>query len=87
LTKIRTPNFERYAPPPLASLAVPQKSFLRNFYFARARFFLLKGKENFFAELCSERAGRRGLAFRAGGPPKENASYFLRGKQKFLFTP
>jgi len=32
------------------------------FYFARARFFLLKGKENFFAGLCSERAGRRGFA-------------------------
>ena len=62
LTKIRMPNFERSAPPPLASLAVQQKSFLHIFYFARARFFLLKGKENFFADLCSERAGRRGFA-------------------------
>ena len=62
LTKIRMPNFERSAPPPLASLAVQQKSFLHIFYFAPARFFLLKGKENFFADLCSERAGRRGFA-------------------------
>jgi len=62
LMKIRTANFERSAPPPLASLAVQQKSFLHIFYFAPARFFLLKGKENFFADLCSERAGRRGFA-------------------------
>ena len=62
LNKIRTANFERSAPPPLASLAVPQKSFVRNFLFAPARFFLLKGTENFFADLCSERAGRRGFA-------------------------
>jgi hypothetical protein len=33
----------------------------------RARFFLLKGKENFFAGFCSERAGRRGFVFLAGG--------------------
>ena len=62
LTKIWTAKFERSAPPPLASLAVQQKSFLRFFYFARADFFLLKGKENFFAGFCSERAGRRGFA-------------------------
>jgi len=62
LTKIRTANFD--APPRRRSLtlATPQKSFLHIFYFARARFFLLKGKENFFAGLCSERAGRRGFA-------------------------
>jgi len=53
-------------PPPLASLAVQQKSFLHIFYFAAARFFLLKGKENFFAGFCSKRAGRRGFAS-AGG--------------------
>src|SRR3989338_5309260 len=40
----------------------PQKSFLCFSRFARARFFLLKGKENFFVLLCSERAGRRGFA-------------------------
>ena len=39
-----------------------KKVFFAIFYFARARFFLLKGKENFFAGLCSERAGRRGFA-------------------------
>ena len=62
LTKIRTANFD--APPRRRSLtlATPQKSFLHIFYFARPRFFLLKGKENFFAGLCSERAGRRGFA-------------------------
>ena len=65
---------ETDAPPRRRSLtlATPQKSFLRIFYFARARFFLprlrrgfggqVKGKENFFAGLCSERAGRRGFA-------------------------
>jgi hypothetical protein len=31
----------------------PQKSFLCISDFARARFFLLKGKENFFAGFCS----------------------------------
>ena len=58
LTKIRTANFD--APPSRRSLtlATPQKSFLYIFYFARPIFFL-KGKENFFAGLCSERAGRR----------------------------
>ena len=40
-------------------LATQQKSFLCVSDFARARFFLLKGKENFFAGFCSERAGRR----------------------------
>ena len=66
LTKIRTANFD--APPRRHSLtlATPQKSFLHIFYFARPRFFLLKGKENFFAGLCSERAGRRGFASASG---------------------
>ncbi|MDE2439281.1 MAG: hypothetical protein KGN01_07880 [Patescibacteria group bacterium] len=41
------------------TLASQQKSFLC-FSFARAGFSLLKGKENFFAGFCSERAGRRG---------------------------
>ena len=40
------------------TLASQQKSFLC-FSFARAGFFLLKGKENFFAGFCSQRAGRR----------------------------
>jgi len=43
-------------------LATQQKSFLCISDFARPRFFLLKGKENFFAGFCSERAGRRGFA-------------------------
>ena len=62
LTKIRIANFD--APPRRRSLtlAIPQKSFLHIFYFSPARFFLLKGKENFFAGFCSERAGRRGFA-------------------------
>ena len=42
------------------ALATQQKSFLCISDFARAGFFLLKGKENFFAGFCSERAGRRG---------------------------
>ena len=41
------------------SLATQQKSFLRFSWFARAGFLFLKGKENFFAGFCSERAGRR----------------------------
>ena len=40
-------------------LATQQKSFLCISDFARAGFFLLKGKENFFAGFCSQRAGRR----------------------------
>ena len=52
------------APPRRRSLRslFRKKVFFAIFYFARARFFLLKGKENFFAGLCSERAGRRGFA-------------------------
>src|SRR3989344_5520300 len=60
----------------------PQKSFLCISRFARARFFLPrlrrgfggqgKGRENFFARLCSERTGRRGFASaraRRNSPP------------------
>jgi len=72
LTKIRTANFD--APPRHRSLmlATPQKSFLHFSRFARPRFFLLKGKENFFAGFCSERAGRRDFASaraRRNSPP------------------
>jgi len=44
----------------------PQKSFLHIFYFAAARFFLLKGKENFFAGQRAKRAavGRSKFAVR-----------------------
>jgi len=41
------------APPPLADTRQPAKKFSLRFLFARARFFLLKGKENFFAGFCS----------------------------------
>lgn len=54
------------------SLAVPQKKFSSQFFILRAPdFFFLKGKENFFAGLCSERAGRRGFTRlgRGGIPP------------------
>ena len=51
----------------------PQKSFLCFSRFARARFFLLKGKENFFVLLCSdEQGGGDGLCLslgRGGIPP------------------
>ena len=62
LTKIRIANFD--ASPRRRSLRslFRKKVFFAIFYFARPRFFLLKGKENFFAGLCSERAGRRGFA-------------------------
>jgi len=60
-TRLRKP-----APPLLDKLATPQKNTLCSFHFARAGFFLLKGKENFFADLCSKRAGRQGFAS-AGG--------------------
>ena len=52
---------ETDAPPRRRSL-FRKKVFFAIFDFARARFFLLKGKENFFAGLCPERAGRRGFA-------------------------
>ena len=48
-------------PPTSASLRrAKQKIFRYIFYFGRTKFFLLKGKQNFFAGLCSERVGRRG---------------------------
>src|SRR3989344_701821 len=53
-TRPRKPARRRSLP-----LATQQKSFLRISDFARAVFFLLKGKENFFAGFCSQRAGRR----------------------------
>jgi len=51
----------------------------------RARFFLLKGKENFFAGLCSERAGRRGGNARARrnsplNPPFRRALAWVGGE-------
>ncbi len=51
-------NFD--APPRRRSLtlAPTKKSFVHNFLFVRARFFLLKGKQNFSLAVCSERAGR-----------------------------
>ena len=62
----QNPNFlpnesRRMKPPRRRSLplAAPQKNTLCSFHFARAGFFLLKGKENFFAGFCSERAWRR----------------------------
>ncbi|MFH2004841.1 MAG: hypothetical protein ABIK27_08960 [Bacteroidota bacterium] len=54
------------------SLATPQKSFVRIFGFARAGFFLLKGKQNFSVVFCSERAGGGALRTslgRLGIPP------------------
>ena len=76
LTKIRTANFD--APPRHRSLmlATPQKSFLHFSRFARPRFFLLKGKENFFAGFCSERAGRRGRPL-----------FFARARRNSPHTP
>ena len=52
--ELRKPARRRSLP-----LATQQKSFLCISDFARTGFFLLKGKENFFAGFCSERAGRR----------------------------
>ena len=53
-TRPRKPARRRSLP-----LATQQKSFLCISDFERARFFLLKGKENFFAGFCSLRAERR----------------------------
>jgi len=39
------------------TLAPPQKSFVCDFDFVRAGFFLLKGKQNFSVAFCSKRAG------------------------------
>jgi len=60
---------ETDAPPRRRSLRslFRKKVFFAIFYFARPRFFLLKGKENFFAGLCSCRAGRRGFVSETGG--------------------
>ena len=54
----------RRKPHALASTpATPkEKTLLAFLIFERNFFFLLKGKENFFATLCSLRAGRRGFA-------------------------
>jgi len=65
---MREPSLnETDAPPRRRSLplATPKKSFVRIFGFARARFFLLKGKQNFSLVFCSERAGG-GASLRLG---------------------
>src|SRR3989344_6664082 len=78
----QNPNFlsnesRRMKPPRRRSLtlAAPQKNTLCSFHFARAGFFLLKGKEC-FAWLCSERAGGGAGLFlyslgRLGIPPPQ----------------
>ena len=53
------------APPPLANARQQAKNFLHIFWFCARRLFLLKGKENFFAGFCSERAGG-GASLRLG---------------------
>jgi len=77
------------APPRRRSLtlATPKKSFVRISDFARARFFLLKGKQNFSLVFCSERAGG-GASLRLGrlgipplNPPAEPSSL---GQKDFL---
>ena len=41
----------------VGNLATPHKSFLHIFQFARADFFLLKGKENFWGSALNEQGG------------------------------
>ena len=74
--KMREPILsERTDAPPRRrslTLATPKKSFVRIFGFARVRFFLLKGKQNFSLVFCSERAGGWALRTslgRLGIPP------------------
>ena len=61
----------RSAPPPAANDGgtASQKNFLHIYYFARARFFLLKGKENFSASASAPKArgGGSGVYPPAGG--------------------
>jgi hypothetical protein len=72
-------------------LATQQKSFLCISDFARAGFFLLKGKENFFVGFCSERAGRRGWPLFFARTRRNSphtlpffSAVFLRGRTEFL---
>jgi hypothetical protein len=52
------------------TLATPQKSFLRIFYFARARIFLLKGKESFLRDSAlNEQGGGASLRLGRGRIP------------------
>jgi len=76
---MREPSLnETDAPPRRRSLplATQQKSFLCFSWFAHAGFFLLKGKENFFAGFCSQRAGRRAWPL-----------LFARTRRNSLHTP
>jgi len=59
----------RSAPPPAANDGgtASQKNFLHIFYFARARFFLLKGKENFSASASALKARGGGASLRLAG--------------------
>ena len=59
---LRTLNFDAPLCRRSLALAPTKKSFVHNFLFAPARFFLLKGKQNFSLAVCSLRAGRRGFA-------------------------
>ena len=57
LTKIRTAKFECSAPPPLASLAVPQKSFLFLLEEKIGRAQIKKCRENFSVLVPPKRSG------------------------------
>src|SRR3989338_5331383 len=65
LSLSKTPNKEasptraRQHPPPPPQTSFP---FFFFFLFSGTFFFLLKGKKNYFAGFCSERAGRRGCS-------------------------
>src|SRR3989344_463819 len=93
-------NTRRMKPPRRRSLplASQQKSFLYVSDFARAGFFLPrlrrdfggqgKGKENFFAGFCSQRAGRLDwplfFARTRRNSPHPPSAVFLRGRTGFL---
>ena len=64
-----------------------QKNFLYIFYFARADFFLLKGKENFSASASAPKTRGGGASLRLAGknsfPP--TPFLFARSPEKFCF--
>ena len=83
---------ETDAPPRRRSLtlATPKKNFVRISDFARARFFLLKGKQNFSLVSCSGRAGWRDWPLfdfartARHSSPQPPFAVFLRGRTGFL---
>ena len=76
LTKIRTANFERYVPPPLANARHPAKKFSLLFLICARSFFSSKRKRKLFCWVAS-------VSERRGGASKFTVRIFIKKSSDF----